>query len=99
MTGLLIFIRGCWWHASYRGHLLLLALLALARFMFFGLAVLAHRMHTGVAAHGQVVADTLGASSYGDRVRPRSERYARLAFFLLHPPNPTRTTTDEEHCS
>lgn len=94
MTGLLIRIRNGWWHVSYCGHLLLLALLALARFVFFGLAVLAHRLHTDVAAHGQVVADTLSAASYTDRVKPRSERYARMAFFLLNP-----STTDHEETS
>jgi hypothetical protein len=99
VTGLLIWIRGCWWRISYHGHLVLLTLLALARFVFFGLAVLAHRWHTGVAAHGQVVADTLNATSYGDRVRPRSDRYARLAYFLLHPPtSPSPTGSDEESC-
>ncbi|GHH57668.1 hypothetical protein GCM10017774_77580 [Lentzea cavernae] len=85
-------LRHSWWHVSYYGHLLLLALLAAARFVFFGLAVLAHRMHTDVAAHGQVVADTLSATSYTDRVRPRSDRYARMAYFLLHP----RTTEHKE---
>ncbi len=83
MTGLLILARRAWWRASYHGHLLLLSLLAVARWLFFGLAVLAHRWHTGIAAHGQVVADTLGATGYGDRVTPRSDRYARVAYFLL----------------
>lgn len=97
MIGLLILIRSCWWQVSYYGHLVLLTLLALARFVFFGLAVLAHRWHTSVAAHGQVVADTLNATSYGDRIRPRSDRYARLAHFLLNPPDST-SSTDEETC-
>ena len=85
MKSLLISARLYWWHVSYAGHLALLTLLAAARYVFFGLAVLAHRGHTGVAAHGQVVADTLGATSYADRTRPRSERYARMAYFLLNP--------------
>lgn len=95
MTGLLIAIRSCWWQVSYYGHLVLLSLLALARFVFFGLAVLAHRWHTSLAAHGQVVADTVSAAGYSDHVKPRSERYARMVFFLLNP-RPARMTDDEE---
>ena len=45
--------------------------------------MLAHRAHTALAAHGQVVADTLGATGYSDRVKPNGDRYARVAYFLL----------------
>lgn len=83
MTGLAIFVRRCWWRASYHGHLSLLSLLALLRWVFFGLAVLAHRGHTGLAAHGQVVADVLGETDFAARTKPRSDRYTRVAYFLL----------------
>ena len=83
MTGVLIRLRRAGWAVSYHGHLLLLSLLAVARWSLFGLAVLAHRAHTALAAHGQVVADTLGATGYSDRVKPNGDRYARVAYFLL----------------
>lgn len=83
MTSLLIALRRGRWAASYHGHLALLSLLAVARWLLFGLAVLAHRCHTSIAAHGQVVADTLGATGYSDRVKPDGDRYARVAYFLL----------------
>lgn len=89
MTGVLIVLRRGWWWTSYHLTLLLLTLLALARWVLFGLAVLAHRGHSRLAAHGQVVADTLGATGYSDRVKPHDDRYARVAYFLLD--------TDKDH--
>jgi hypothetical protein len=85
VTGWRIRAQRAWWWTSYRAHLLLLSLLAGVRLVCFGLACLAHRWHTAVAAHGHVVADTVSATDYDDRIRPCNERYARMAFFLLHP--------------
>jgi len=85
VTGWAIRARRVGWRVSYRAHLALLSVLAVARFVCFGLALLAHRAHTAVAGHGRIVADTLGAHGYAEATRPDNARYERMAFFLLHP--------------
>lgn len=85
MTSLWIAARRAWWWASYRLILLVLSLLALLRWVLFGLAVLAHRCHSRLAAHGQVVADTLGATAYSNQTKPNNDRYARVVYSLLDP--------------
>jgi hypothetical protein len=77
--------RDLWWRLLYRLHLLALSLLAGLRYLLVGGALLAHRAHTELARHGQVVADTLSAHGYRDATRPRPERYARMASFLIDP--------------
>jgi hypothetical protein len=89
VTGLLIRARRAWWHASYHGHLALLTALAVVRYLAVGVALLAHRAHGEVAAHGQVVADTTGNHHY-HATRPRPERYTRMAYFLLDPKDRVR---------
>lgn len=90
MSGVRIRARRTWWRISYRGHLSLLTVLAVVRYLAVAVALLAHRAHTALAAHGQVAADTLGAHDYRDTVRHRPERYARMAYFLLDPTERTR---------
>ena len=85
MNTAVIRARHVWWRVSYRGHLVALTVLAAVRYLAVAVALLAHRAHGEVAAHGEVVADTLGARGYRDTTQPRPERYARLAYFLLDP--------------
>lgn len=95
MNGWLIRARRAAWWLSYRGHLALLIVLAAVRYLAVAVALLAHRAHTELAAHGEVVADTLGSHAYRDTTRPKPERYARMAYFLLPAP-PAEHHTEED---
>lgn len=77
------------WQVSYHVILALLTVLAAVRYLAVAAALLSHRAHTELAAHGEIVADTLGSHSYRGTTRPKPERYARLAYFLVTPKDPS----------
>lgn len=74
------------WQVSYHAILALLTVLAALRYLAVAAALLSHRAHTALAVHGEAVADTLGSHNYRDSTRPKPERYARMAYFLLSTP-------------
>lgn len=85
MSGSKIQMREVWWHASYYGHLAVLTLLDAVRFVLTALTLAAHRLHTKVAEHGEVVADVLDATHYRQATDLDRERYTRLVRNLLYP--------------
>lgn len=78
-------LRTASWHVSYRGHLLLLAVLDILRYVLTALTLAVHRAHTAVAEHGETVADVLDATHYQEATALDRERYARLVRNLLYP--------------
>lgn len=85
MNGAKIRTQQGWWHISYYGHLVVLALLDAIRFALTALTLAAHRMHTKVAEHGETVADVLDATHYREATELDRQRYTRLVRNLLYP--------------
>jgi hypothetical protein len=80
-----IHAKQAWWRTSYYGHLALLTMLDIARYVLTALTLAAHRMHTKVAEHGELVADILDATHYREATELDRQRYARLVRNLLYP--------------